>query len=126
MAACSPLSVFASDCMDTASTQGEMNKCAHQLYKAADKQLNDTYHSVTTRLGDDAQIKKKLVAAQRNWVAFRDAECDFVAFQTAGGTVEPMVKLLCLEKVTTKRAAELQDYLDCQEGDTSCPLPPAK
>ncbi len=64
------------DCAN-ANDQGTMNQCAAEQYKAADKELNTLYQQITKRLKDNPDAKKLLVSAQRNWVAFRDAECEF-------------------------------------------------
>jgi uncharacterized protein YecT (DUF1311 family) len=121
----SPFSAFADGCMDTAVSQGQMNSCAHKSYQEADKTLNDAYRNATARVSADAAAKKRLVTAQRAWIVFRDAECDFVASSVGEGSAGPMVKLGCLEDLTKTRANEIQKYLDCPEGDLSCPLPRA-
>ena len=51
-------------------------------YKKADAELNVLYRQITARLKDDKATTELLVAAQRAWVAFRDAEC---AFSASGG-----------------------------------------
>ncbi|TBU86514.1 hypothetical protein DNK34_23405 [Pseudomonas dryadis] len=119
----SPLMAVAEDCMDTAVSQTAMNGCARQAYEAADKQLNAVYREVTGRLADEVAAKQKLVAAQRSWIAFRDAECDFASSALDEGSARMMVDLGCLETLTRKRIADFQAYLDCPEGDLSCPLP---
>lgn len=125
LAISAPFSVFADSCMDAATSQGQMNSCASESYRAADKTLNDVYRRATARVNADAATKKKLVAAQRAWIVFRDAECDFVASGTGEGSAAPMVKLGCLEDLTRHRVDRIQKYLNCPEGDLSCPLPRA-
>ena len=65
------------------------------------------------------------VAAERAWVAFRDAEC---AFQGGpidqAGTIRPLVVADCRTGLTEARLKDFQGYLSCEEGDTSCPVPP--
>lgn len=115
----------ADECMDKAIAQADMNVCAQQAYKAADVELNKLYREIEQRLGDAATSRKQLVAAQRAWVAFRDAECAFVSSAVDGGSAHPMVADLCLAAVTQKRIEDLKQYLNCEEGDLSCPVPPA-
>lgn len=122
----SPLSAFADDCMDTATSQGQMNSCAGKTYQEADKMLNDAYRRALARVSADAAAKKKLITAQKAWIVFRDAECNFVVSGVGEGSAGPMVKLGCLEALTTHRTDTLQKYLDCPEGDLSCPLPRAQ
>ncbi|RON38068.1 urease-associated protein [Pseudomonas frederiksbergensis] len=112
------------DC-DNATTQGDMNQCAGQQYKAADKELNTLYQQITQRLKDSPDAKKLLVSAQRSWVAFRDAECKFSASGVEGGSVYPLIYSNCTTSLTKARVEALKTYLKCEEGDLSCPVPGA-
>ncbi len=112
------------DCAN-ASDQATMNQCAGQEYKAADKELNAVYQQITARLKDNAEGKKLLVNAQRAWIGFRDAECNFSASGVAGGSVYPLIYSNCLKSVTKVRTEALKQYLKCEEGDLSCPVPGA-
>jgi uncharacterized protein YecT (DUF1311 family) len=113
----------ADECLDKAKTQADINACADKSYKAADAELNKLYKEITQRLDSDADAKKRFVAAQRNWVAFRDAECSFATSRSEGGSVYPMVYAGCLGGLTTKRVADFKQYLSCKEGDLDCPVP---
>lgn len=112
------------DCAN-ASDQATMNQCAGQDFKAADKELNAVYQQITGRLKDNPEGKKLLVSAQRAWVGFRDAECMFSASGVAGGSVYPLIYSNCLTSVTNVRVEALKEYLKCEEGDMSCPVPGA-
>ena len=82
------LSVFAGATASTAQaadgcdapglSQAELNECYGNAYKKADAELNVLCRQITARLKDDKATTKLLVAAQRAWVAFRDAECAFL------------------------------------------------
>lgn len=113
----------AQDCGD-AATQSELNACAGAALKRADGELNTLYGEARRRLKDDAEAGKLLVAAERAWIAFRDAECAFQASASAGGSIYPMLLGQCREALTRKRADDLRAYLACEEGDLSCPIPP--
>lgn len=110
---------------ENAQDQSAMTQCAERAYKASDAKLNTLYRQIEKRLGDDADAKRLLLKAERAWMAFRDAECGFSASAVTGGSAYPMVQATCLNDLTQKRIADLRRYLDCQEGDTSCPVPPA-
>lgn len=119
-----PSAASAGDCMDDAVTQAQMEACAKKSYAASDAELNKLYHQIEHRLHDDPATKKRLVAAQRAWIAFRDAECALV--QTDDGSDSAMVHSLCLDKLTRARVADFQWYLSCgDQGDLSCPIPAA-
>ncbi|WP_445177604.1 lysozyme inhibitor LprI family protein [Pseudomonas sp. McL0111] len=112
------------DCAN-ANDQATMNQCAGQDFKAADNELNKVYQQISDRLKDNADTKKLLVSAQRAWVGFRDAECKFSASAVSAGSVYPMIYSNCLAGVTKVRVDTLKEYLKCEEGDMSCPVPGA-
>ena len=109
------------DCPD--DSQAGLNQCAGDAYKKADAALNATYKQVMARLKDSEATAKSLVAAQRAWIAYRDAECDFMSSGVEGGSARPMIVAQCLEQLTTQRADDLKALLSCEEGDLSCPVP---
>ena len=116
----------ADDCAN-AQDQATMDECAGKDFEAADKKLNDAYRQIMDRLKGDAASKKLLVDAQRDWIAFRDAECAFQGGppETAG-SVRPMVVANCRAGLTNLRLKDLQAYLHCEEGDLDCPVPAAQ
>ncbi|WP_460054954.1 lysozyme inhibitor LprI family protein [Pseudomonas sp. S2_D06] len=113
---------FAVDC-ENASDQATMNQCEAQQHAAADKELNALYQQITSRLKSNPDGKKQLVGAQRAWVAFRDAECRFSASGVEGGSVYPLIYGNCTTELTKARVQTFKQYLKCQEGDLSCPVP---
>jgi uncharacterized protein YecT (DUF1311 family) len=119
-----PLAHAAVDCAN-ASDQATMNQCAGQDFKAADKELNTVYQQIIGHLKDNPDGKKLLVSAQRAWLGFRDAECKFSSSGVTGGSVYPWVYSSCLTGVTKLRVESLKQYLKCEEGDMSCPVPGA-
>ena len=120
----SPLAHAAIDCAN-ASDQATMNQCAGQEFKSTDKELNAMYQQIIGRLKDNPDRKKLLVGAQRAWIGFRDTECKFSASGVEGGSVYPLIYSNCLTVVTKARIEALKQYLECQEGDMSCPVPGA-
>ncbi len=112
----------ANDCA-TAMDQRTMNECADQIYKKSDAELNALYKLIKQRLKDDTDTTKLLVAAQRAWVSFRDAECKFSTLAVSGGSVYPIIYSGCADRLTRKRIDDFKGYLMCEEGDLSCPVP---
>lgn len=100
------------------TTQADMNICASRDYEAADKALNAQYQSVRKILTErdsaasdlDKGAVDALVAAQRAWIAYRDANCDAVGFQARGGSMEPMLVSSCLAEMSRNRAEELKTF----------------
>ncbi len=115
-------SALADECAN-ASTQLEMNTCTAQQYQAADKTLNQTYQTAIKRAA--APQRDLLKKAQQAWIALRDADCALIGSGTEGGSVQPMIVNQCLAEKTTEREAYLASLMQCEEGDLSCPLPPA-
>lgn len=113
---------FADECND-ASNQTELNQCTAVQYQVADKKLNDTYQEAQKR-AHPAQ-RELLKKAQIAWIASRDADCELLSSSTQGGSVQPMIHNQCMTDKTAEREAFLASLLQCEEGDLSCPLPPA-
>lgn len=111
------------DCT-TAQQQTTLNECAKNNYLAADKELNTKFKAIQQRLTDDTDIKNLLTQSQRAWISFRDAECIFSSSATAGGTIHPMLINDCKTRLTQERNKQLDEYLICEEGDLTCPVPP--
>lgn len=125
LAAAAP-TAFALDCK-TPTEQSDLNRCADQAFKIADAALNATYAEIVGRLAspDRAHAKTLLATAQRDWLAFRDAECAFRTSDSNGGSMHPMDGLGCLQHVTEARTAALRRYLSCKPEDSDCPAAPA-
>ncbi|MER9250710.1 lysozyme inhibitor LprI family protein [Mesorhizobium sp. M0598] len=98
---------------------------ADAAFKKSDKKLNELYRQIETRLKDNAETRKLLVQAQQDWVKFRDAECSFQTAGSAGGSVMPMLIAQCMDGLTQSRVKAFEGYLNCKEGDLSCPVPAA-
>ncbi|MFC3722522.1 lysozyme inhibitor LprI family protein [Neoaquamicrobium sediminum] len=115
---------LADECADPRD-QTTMNICAGKEFEAADKALNAAYREIVRRIGDDHETKTALTAAQRAWITFRDGECAFQTKSVEGGSIYPLIVADCKTALTEARTEQLKTYLDCEEGDMSCPVPPA-
>ena len=113
----------AADCA-TASDQSTLNECASKDYAKSDAELNKLYKEIRGRLSDQPDAVKKLVAAQKAWIVFRDAECDFSSVRSQDGSAYPMLISMCRDGLTQTRIKDFKTYLSCEEGDLSCPVPP--
>ncbi len=111
----------ATECPD--QTQAGLNQCSAAAYAKADEALNRAYKEIQQRFKQDSVSSELFVKAQKSWIAFRDAECSFSSSGVSGGSAYPMIYELCLEMVTKERTKRLQEYLRCEEGDLSCPVP---
>jgi uncharacterized protein YecT (DUF1311 family) len=104
------------DCSDP-QTQAAMNECAARDAQEADAELNFIYPKVLAhyqqmdRDSESTEGAKRLRAAQRAWIAFRDAECAVAGYEALGGSMESMLVSGCIAELTKKRAAELRQML---------------
>jgi uncharacterized protein YecT (DUF1311 family) len=90
-------------CGDKPSTLAIV-ECVQAKTKAADQRLNATYKALQARI-DPAQ-RQPLLAAQRLWVQYRDANCGFYGAQE--GTIREVQAAECLHSMTEDRARELE------------------
>jgi uncharacterized protein YecT (DUF1311 family) len=90
-----------------AQPQHEMNRQAESDYEKADAELNRAYGKMLKDL--DAEGQKKLKAAQRAWIAFRDAQAEFEADSEArGGSMYTMIYYGGLARLTRDRIKQLR------------------
>ncbi|NKK67731.1 lysozyme inhibitor LprI family protein [Rhizobium leguminosarum] len=116
---------FAGDNCGDKTNQSDMNICAAESLKKSDAEMNKVYKEIEGRLKDDADTTKLLVATQKAWIAFRDAECNFQSSTVQGGTAYPFVNSSCHDGLTQSRTEALKVYLKCNDGDLDCPVPGA-
>ncbi|TPM90358.1 lysozyme inhibitor LprI family protein [Mesorhizobium sp. B2-1-3A] len=108
----------AQECDRSDDSQQMMNICAGADYQAADAKLNAAYQNLIG--SDDADGKRLLQAAQRAWIAFRDAECAHTTAARTGGSVHAMEVSQCLTRLTNDRVKQLAASANCEEGDAGC------
>jgi uncharacterized protein YecT (DUF1311 family) len=105
------------DCANASSTV-EMNFCADKDFQAADKALNAAYEAAVANIKtrelekpyDAKSFEAALRAAQRAWVAYRDADCkDLTAQEWSGGTGTTSAVLGCMTEKTMQRTKDLKE-----------------
>lgn len=97
-----------SQCMDKASSTVAMSSCIQAETQLQDQRLNRVYKQLATKL--DAGPQKGLRDVQRQWIAYRDANCKFHV-QASGGTMAQLEGGMCVLDMTRERAAELERVL---------------
>ena len=94
-------------------TQSDMTQCAALDFSKADKELNKVWpkYKTTAEAADKDTGKHEyanaLLASQRAWLAYREAQCIWQGFDMHGGSGEPMLYYGCQARLTTERIKEL-------------------
>lgn len=86
-----------------------MLDCAGAETEIQDKRLNTAYQELLKSITAKRQVQ--LREAQRRWLAFRKANCDFYA-DPDGGTSASLAASSCFLTATANRAKELEDLKD--------------
>lgn len=98
-----------SDCMDkSGGVTVSMMECNGDEIDRQDAQLNDNYKKLMSK--QSRGQKKALVEAQRAWLKFRKANCDFY-YDPNGGSAARLASGGCWLTMTAARARELKDLL---------------
>lgn len=92
---------------DPKSTTYGMQPCLSEEIQRQDARLNGAYAGALQIL--DPATKLKLRAAQRAWIAFRDADCEAVQ-ASYSGAIAPIMQDTCYLERTSQRADELEDF----------------
>lgn len=98
-----------------AQTQAAMTACAADALAVSDAELNDAYAAAIELVGvarPGEGLDAHLRDAQRAWIAFRDAACVAEAAVHEGGSMQPMVEVQCLDRLTRARAQDLFAFSD--------------
>jgi uncharacterized protein YecT (DUF1311 family) len=115
---------FKVDCSDPQSNS-EMKFCTEVELKRADAELNEVYQQALTaaregyrkmhgelgyeNMPDSEAVLRK---AQRAWVAFRDANCDYQYQVYYGGSLAGLSFLACKSDMTKARVHELKAMMN--------------
>ena len=113
-----PIAAQDVDCAN-ASAQVELTYCAEQDWMEADADLNAAYKAAMALMkqsdADLAQAEQgaaaNLKAAQRAWIAYRDAQASFDSHHLAGGTMEGLEYTGSLNMLTQARTKRLREDL---------------
>ncbi len=105
------------DCSNAQSTV-EMNFCSEKEFDAADKELNQQYDKALRFIAESDLEKpydpkswtEAMRAAQRAWLAYRDADCkDLMPMEWSGGTGTSSAVMGCMTEKTIARTKDLKE-----------------
>ena len=103
-------------CEERDSSNAHLEACLSVVQTVVDARLNQIYRSWTDALRrpapedakDSAEILKRLVAAERAWIDFRDKDCELQSVSMLGGTGEPVGFSDCRYAMTKARVVALE------------------
>ena len=104
------------DCLAKNGSTPGVDNCNAIATAAADRRLNDVYAGLVNALKhpagpddvrDNPEILKRMIAAERAWIAFRDADCNYQSTAMLGGTGETNAYGACLYSQTKARVKAL-------------------
>lgn len=95
---------------DNPKTTIEMQECASFKLKQAEKELQQVYSIMLSRLTNETH-KKLFIASQEAWQKHRNTEAEFEGYFYDGGTIQLQIKLDCMTRLTQTRVKELRQLL---------------
>ncbi len=101
-------------CDPEAQRSPQLMACAERKFKEATAELK----RVRAELYEDLEPRSrvKLRAAERLWLSYRKSNCDTEASIYEGGTIQPLIELRCMARVTLERAGELRAQIQTLHG----------
>ena len=104
--------------MTSATTQAHMNECVYADFLAANAAYAETNQTISNKLsGKQRGLFRR---AQKSWLAYRTAACDFESSGLLGGSAQGLVKWQCAVRMTRVHVDALRAMGDCAEGDLAC------
>jgi len=96
--------------------QTAMTMCQKAAADVADAEMSWTWVKVKAKMqaADRAEAGNvaALLASQRAWLAFRDAECRIESYEWRGGSMQAYTENQCLTEVTKARTRQLRGMLE--------------
>lgn len=94
------------NCMNKAGgVTVEVHDCIGEESTRQDQKLNKAYKNLISQIS--VERRKELLTAQRLWIKYRDANCDFYA-DPDGGSMAGLNAGFCTLETTARRAQELE------------------
>jgi uncharacterized protein YecT (DUF1311 family) len=95
------------NCMDqSGGVTVNMLDCIGEELNSQDARLNGAYKQLRSQL--TSARRQSLLDAQRLWIKYRDANCNFYA-DPEGGTFANLLASECVLRETAERAKELEE-----------------
>ena len=101
---------YLESCITADPSTAGMTNCTYGAYSLWDKELNITYKTLMSSLPSTEQ--QALRSAQRQWIAFRDAEFKAIdaLYKSKGGTIYISMRVANRLEILKTRVLQLQSY----------------
>jgi uncharacterized protein YecT (DUF1311 family) len=101
-------------CAPEAQRSPQLMACAQREFRQASAELTRARADLNADLEPRSRVK--LRAAERAWLRYRKTNCDTEASIYEGGTIQPLIELRCMTRVTRERAAEMKAQFQTLHG----------
>ena len=93
-------------CAPEAQRSPQLMACAERKFREAAAELKRVRDGLYSDLGPRPRVKFR--AAERSWLGYRKSNCDAEASIYEGGTIQPLIQLRCMARLTQERAGEIR------------------
>jgi uncharacterized protein YecT (DUF1311 family) len=101
-------------CDPDAQRSQQLTACAERKLREAAAGLKRVRDELYTDL--EPRSRAKFRAAERMWRGYRKSNCDAEASIYENGTIQPLIQLRCMTRVTRERADELKAQFQTLHG----------
>jgi uncharacterized protein YecT (DUF1311 family) len=85
--------------------------CLKAFTDKSDARLNRVYQALLRQLDARPEVRDALIASERAWITFRDANCR-VSLEYYRGSAHDYMMQRCLFRLTSQRAEELRKFAE--------------
>lgn len=101
-------------CHPDAQRSSQLTACAERKLKEAAAELKRARAELYSDLEPRSRVKFR--AAERLWLRYRKSNCETEASIYEGGTIQPLIELRCMARLTLARAEELKTQTQTLHG----------
>lgn len=102
--------------LQSVSAQADLNVTSQEIYELWDKELNLFWKKLQEALSEEEM--SALVAEEREWIAFKEAEAEAAGSEFEGGSLYALIVYQKEAELTRERVYELAVYLAEKTGQT--------
>jgi uncharacterized protein YecT (DUF1311 family) len=84
-----------------------MNQCAGLDLARATDEINATYADLRRHLPKEQ--REEIRQVQLAWITYKDRNCRLESRYAEGGSLQPMIRDVCLTRITEQRNKELKE-----------------